>query len=357
MLLRSLYLENFRNYREAYFEFHPKLNLISGSNAQGKTTVLEAIYYLMLGRSFRTLQHEDLIRKSSTSFFLETSFCQHFIDQKLCIGMENKERKILHNSTLLKNSSSLLGLVQGVIMTPDDVNLIKGSPLARRQFMDFHIAQADPLYVHHSARYARSMRQRNQLLKQKNLTTIESWEYAMAHSGAYLMIKRKRYIESLLTPSQEIYSYLTGEKEHLTLSYQAAVPLLSDENEAKNLLLERFKKNRSREVVVGYTLIGPQKDDLWIGIGDQEARFFGSEGQQRSLVTALQIGSWHQLKKMTEINPLLMIDDFGIGLDQHRKEKLLNRLEDFGQVFLTSTEDNLLDKSTFSKLLHKVPLT
>ncbi len=161
MHLRSLFLQQFRNYKEAYFEFSPSLNLICGPNALGKTSLLEAIHYLMIGRSFRPGHHQDLIKVGCDTFYLEAIFCKYNVDQKLRLHANAKERRIIYNSTALASSSNLLGLIQGVVMTPDDVNLVKGPPALRRQFLDIQIAQIDPLYVHHLGRYSRAMRQRN----------------------------------------------------------------------------------------------------------------------------------------------------------------------------------------------------
>lgn len=356
MYLRSLYLQQFRNYKEVYFEFSPSLNLICGPNAQGKTSLLEAIYYQMFGRSFRPGLHQDLIHMGCHSFHLETIFCKHDVDQKLHFYVEGKERKIIHNSTVLQSVANLLGLIQGVVMTPDDVNLIKGSPLLRRQFLDIQLAQVDPLYVHYLARYAKAMRHRNQLLKQKKLLSIESWEHEMAQAAAYIVHQRRRGLQALQPHCQKFYSYLTGETEHLTLKYCSGASACQNDGEIKELHLSQFLKNRNREMLLGYTLFGPHKDDLWIGIGERDARFFASEGQQRSCVAALHMGEWQHLKEVSEDLPLFMIDDVGISLDDKRRERLLDQLASLGQVFLTTTDAKLIDSFSGPKKIFLLPL-
>ncbi len=356
MHLRSLYLQQFRNYREVYFEFDPSINLICGPNAQGKTSVLEAIHYLMFGRSFRSILNQDLIHIGCNSFYLEAIFCKHDVDQKLRIYMEGKERKIIYNSTVLSNVSNLLGLIQGVTMTPDDVNLVKGPPLLRRQFLDIQLAQVDPLYVHYFARYTKAMRQRNQLLKQKKLLSIESWENEMAQASSYLVMQRRRSLQALQIHCQAFYSYLTGEKENLTLEYCSGASDCQNEAEIKQFHLHQFNKNRTREMVFGHTLVGPHKDDIWIGIGGRDARFFASEGQQRSCVAALHMGEWQRLKQVADDIPLLMIDDVGISLDGKRRERLLDQLGSLGQVFLTTTDSDLLNSFAGPKKILLLPL-
>lgn len=356
MYLRSLYLQQFRNYREAYFEFNPSLNLICGQNAQGKTSLLEAIHYLMLGRSFRPGLQQDLIHTEYNSFYLESIFSKHDIDQKLRLYVEGKERKIMYNSTSLSNISNLLGIIQGVVMTPDDVNLVKGSPSIRRQFLDIQLAQVDPLYVHYLSRYTKAMRHRNQLLKQKTVASIESWEHEMAQAAAYLVQQRRGNLQALQLHCQAFYSYLTGEKETLALKYISGASDCQNESEIKSFHLQEFHRNRHREMLFGYTLLGPHKDDIWIGIGGRDARFFASEGQQRSCVAALHMGEWKCLKHIAEDIPLFMIDDVSMSLDEKRCSRLLDQLASLGQVFLTTTDPTLAHSFSGAKKIFSLPL-
>ena len=355
MHLRSLYLQNFRNYREAYVEFSPSVNFICGPNAQGKTTLLEAIHYLMIGRSFRARLPQELIRIGEQAFFLEAIFSKENVEQTLRVHVEGKSRKMRHNQTFLPNSSSLLGIMQGVLMTPDDIDLIKGSPSTRRQFLDIQLAQSDPLYVHYLSRYIRAMRQRNHLLKQKAPATLESWEHEMAQAASYLVMQRRHLLTSLQLHCQVAHQELTGETQELQLKYISSVSQCKDEHEIKQKYIEHMKKNRIRELSLGYTLSGPHKDDFWIGIGELDARYFASEGQQRSCVAALRIGEWKRLKESLGDFPLFMLDDIGISLDQNRKERLIEHLAHFGQVFLTTHNFQLLEPFKGSKKILKLP--
>jgi len=356
MHIRSLFLQNFRNYSEAFLEFNPSFNLICGHNAKGKTNLLEAVHYFMLGRSFRTNQTLDLIQHGQAAFFLQTTFTKHGIDQQLRISYEPQDRKIVYNSTPLPNVSSLLGVIQGVIITPDDVNLIKGSPLLRRQYLDIQIAQIDPLYVHHLTRYTRAMRHRNHLLRMKQLTTIEGWEHEMANSAAYIVQQRHRAIEDLQKTSQQFYSTLSDEEEILTLKYKSSVTEAKTPPELKQDHVAHFRKNREREMRVGHTLVGPHKDDLLIAIGGKDVRHFASVGQQHSSIAALHFAEWQRLKDLSGETPLLMVDDAGISLDNKRKSKLLSLLSNAGQVFLTTTDEEFLDTLDVEKKVIKIPL-
>ncbi|WP_068468423.1 DNA replication/repair protein RecF [Candidatus Protochlamydia phocaeensis] len=355
MYLRTLYLHHFRNYEEASFEFSPSLNFICGPNAVGKTSILEAIYYLMVGRSFRSHHYQDIVQAGHTSFYLEAAFIKHGIDQKLRIYFENGERKIIYNHTQLPNQSSLLGIIPGVVTTPDDVNLIKGSPLLRRQFLDIQLAQIDPLYVHHLTRYVRAMRHRNHLLKINQLVTIESWEQEMAQSAAYIVQQRLKAIEDLSRHAKQFYEALTGETESLDLTYRAPEAPHRSLEESKDYYIRQFHKNRQREIGMGHTLIGPHKDDLLIAISKRDARYYASEGQQRSCVTALHFAEWQRLKRIGEATPLLLIDDVGMSLDENRKTRLLKQIEGLGQVFLSTTDENLIQAFSGLKKIFSLP--
>ncbi|MFI5343009.1 MAG: DNA replication/repair protein RecF [Chlamydiales bacterium] len=343
MQILNLYLQNFRSYEEAFFEFSPSLNLICGPNAKGKTSLLEAIHFLMIGRSFRTPQYQDLIKQNQTGFYIESHFTKHGINQRLRVAGNPSDRKMFHNSTSLATLSSLLGLIQGVLQTPDDINLIKGSPHLRRQFLDIQIAQIDPLYVHHLTRYARAMRQRNQLLRNKTAVSIESWEFEMSQSAAYIILQRHRTIQNLQKHSQSFYHKLTGEQAPLTLHYRTPPSQIMHAEELKSYFQKLYQKNRNRERLLGYTLSGPHKDDFVILIDQRDVRFFASEGQQRGCATALHFAEWQNLHLAGTEKPLFMIDDVGMSLDESRRKRLVEQLRELGQVFLTTTDERLLD--------------
>lgn len=343
MFLRTLYLHNFRCYPEAFFEFSPGINAIYGANARGKTTILEAIHVLITGRSFRTSQLADLIRLNTESFCIEASFVKHNIEQQLRISYNGKERKAYHNQTLYPSTSSLLGLLQGAVIAPDDAALIKGSPIVRRHFLDLQIAQTDPLYVHHLGRYTRAMRHRNALLRAKRQATIDSWEHEMATSATYLTSQRYRAICELETRGQPLHHALSGHFENLHLTYKTPAPFTEETSALRSYFLGQFQKHRDREMIFGSTLTGPHRDDLIISIDQKEVRFFASEGQQRSCVTTLRLAEWDRLQNLTDESPLMLVDDVGVSLDDSRKGKLLDHVRQLGQVFLTSAQELALE--------------
>jgi DNA replication and repair protein RecF len=336
--LKSIYLKNFRIYKEKLIEFSPQINVIWGANAIGKTTILEAIYYLISGKSFRTDKPQDLISSGQSYFYIEAQFVKHGILQTLKVSYDGKDRKIFYNSTKLALATHLLGIMQGVLMTPGDADLVKGSPQVRRHFFDLQIAQADPLYVHYITRYLKAMQQRNCLLKRKSHIAIDSFEHEMAVAAAYISTERQQLVKDLEVLSGTIHKKLAGDDERLNVQYKTPSATVIERDKLKTYYLELFKKNRMREMELGCTLSGPHKDDLLIFVNEKEARQFASEGQQRCAVTSLRLSEWDRLKNASLSCPLMLIDDLGISLDKNRKAAILTHLQSLSQVFITLTE-------------------
>lgn len=185
-MLKRLYLHHFRSYERKEFSFQPGINVIRGDNARGKTNLLEAVYLLSTGRSFRTVQLTDLIRHGEPFFYLEADFSTGPVTQHLKVSFDGQVKRVEHDGATYSQFTPLLGLFPTVLHVPEDIELITGSPTQRRRFLDLHIAQTDPLYIFHLARYFKAMRQRNVLLRQHKEATIESWEQILVVSGQYL---------------------------------------------------------------------------------------------------------------------------------------------------------------------------
>lgn len=351
MRLLALYLRNFRNYEEASIVFSPKINYIYGGNAQGKTNLLEAIYLLITGRSFRTHHLTELIRFGASAFFLEAYFEKNGIEQVLKMSCDKEGRKIWHNATAITSLSTLLGILQGVVLSPEDRELIRGSPSIRRQFLDLQIAIASPLYLHHLARFCRAMKQRNALLKEPSEKTIEVWEEQMAYSAAYLTLEREKVVKALEIFGKPLQSALSGGKDELSLSYKSSALTVSDKetDSLQSYFLMQMRKLRAREREIGSTLTGPHRDDLEILLYEKEARYFASEGQKRCCTAALRLAEWLRLKEAVGEAPIMCIDDATISLDPSREHHLYSQLGELGQVFLTSPHRDafLLNETCF----------
>lgn len=349
MHLRTLFLKDFRIYTEKRFELSPGINVIYGANARGKTSVLEAVYLLMTGRSFRTTQMRDLIRHGASAFYIEAVFEKHGIEQSLKMTFDGRDRKVFYNHTSCPTLSGLLGLLQGTVMVPDDVELVKGSPRFRRRFLDLQLAQADPLYVHHLTRYYRAMRQRNHLLRTHNVTTIETWEQEMAKAAAYLVVQRNQVVKDLQGTSCMVLAELSDAQEEMSLSHKNPAPQC--ESDISAFYCEQYHRMRNRELQLGNTLVGPHKDDLQILLKGKDARYFASEGQQRCCVSALRFAEWERLKHHSEESPMMLIDDVGISMDRVRRKKMLSLVQKtLTQALLTATEKIDVEQAQYTQL-------
>lgn len=351
MYLKSLYLHNFRVYREAHFEFSPHLNVICGANAIGKTSLLEAIHLLSTGRSFRTHQTAHLIRGGCPHFYLEALFIKHGIEQKLRISYSATDKKIFFNNTPCPSIASLYGILLSVVLSPIDLELINGPPQGRRSYLDSQLSQIDPLYFHHTMRYSRAMRQRNFLLKAKNFLSIETWEHEMAVSASYIVCKRRKLLDEMKDKIGTIYCWISGGAFPLTLSYKSGSKIPEDESFLRTYFLEQYSKNRHRESLFASTLIGPHRDDLVMAICGREARSFASEGEKRSSSAALRLAEWQQLKNSVGQEPLMLVDEVGASLDKHRYEKLISHFDGLSQVFVTATEKPPIFSSKEAKVI------
>jgi DNA replication and repair protein RecF len=336
MFLKRLLLRNFRNYRQSEIGFSSSINLIQGGNGQGKTNLLEAIHFVSTGRSFRTHSLSDLISFGQNFFYLEAEFYKENVTQTLKIYYDENTRKVQYNETVYTSLNSLLGILPSVLLSPDDLSLVSGHPAERRRFLDLHIAQIDPLYVHHLGRYFKAMKQRNHLLRSKSESAIQAWEQMMAHSAAYLIQKRRQTATALKTPSSHWMEILSRKQDSLEIDYQSSLSQPRDNCDAMTHFQNIWHKTRSKEMHVGATLVGPHRDDLNIHLADKSAKIFSSEGQKRCCISSLRFAEWEQMSKMLGYAPLLGIDDFGIQLDDERQIQLKNHLTQFKQVFLTS---------------------
>lgn len=339
MLLCDLYLRNFRNYKEAFVKFCPGVNRVYGDNAQGKTNLLEAIHLLMVGRSFRTNNLDDLIREGNDHFYLEAHFVKNGVKQRLRVYYDKQQKKVIHNSTVYPSFAYLIGLLPGITITSEDQSIIKGSPADRRRFLDLQIAQVDPLYVHHFVRYNKAMKQRNHLLRMHNMSTIGSWEKGMAYAAAYVVGSRRKVIDQLLFNTKKIHHALTNNDDELQISYKTVAPEGPSVDELERYYIETYQKQRHKDVVVGYTSLGPHRDDLTMYIKKKNLRYFASEGQQRSCVIAMRLSQWQCLAEAVDCKPLMVIDDAVVSLDNSRIEYFSEQIQTLGQVFLSSPQE------------------
>jgi DNA replication and repair protein RecF len=331
MRLKELELASFRLFKEKKAAFSPGINLVAGPNATGKTSFLEAIYLLWAGRSFKTGSWKDLILDGAPFFRVDLTLEKQGLEQKLGLGVAEKEKHFLYNKTAHVSFAPLLGVLKGVLLEPNDAALVHGPPNLRRRYLDLQLAQTTPLYVHHLLRYNRSLKERNALLKGKKKEGIEAYEWIMAQSGVYLRKARFNALKGLEPKLAHYYSAIAGKEESVLLEYQPSGGL---EMEPERFL-RVLSNSRARDYALGSTQAGLHRDEVKIVLNSKEAKHFASEGEKRSLASSLRLAEWELMQELSGEYPLFLVDDLGLGLDANRLASFLKLVHQMPQTLLT----------------------
>jgi DNA replication and repair protein RecF len=345
MWIERLVLRNFRNYEHADVSFCHGTNLIQGENAQGKTNILEALSLLSTGKSFRTPHITDCIRASTSQMSIEAIFHKEGVEQTLSIWHDGQTKKIAHNQTCYTSFSPLLGIMPSVLIVPEHVILVSGPPLERRRFIDLHIAQINPLYFYHLCRFHKAMKQRNTLLKQQSVLGIGPWEQIMSHSAIYIEKERAHHIKLLEERSARYLKVLSQNSDSIKIKFIRSLSYPLDDENLLSLYIKHYEKNRGKELLLKTTLHGPHRDEIEILVNQKGAKLFASEGQKRSIITAIHLAQRDIFEELSGSSPLLAIDDFGCHLDLKRSSTLLSHSATLGQTILTSPTTFTIDKS------------
>ena len=338
MWLESLHIQHFRNYGEAKLSFHKGLNIFLGQNAQGKTNILESIYFLALTRSHRTKTDKDLLQFSQSN--LQVTGLLHRSTGKVPLDIELTDKGRITKVNHLKQSrlSDYIGHMNVILFAPEDLQLVKGGPALRRKFIDLELGQIKPLYLSDLSNYNHILKQRNAYLKaseQVDLTYLSVLDQQLAEYGTRVIQHRIDFLKRLEVFAQAKHLDISDQKEILTLSYQASIPFTEDVNILDSFLTE-LKKSRKRDLFKKNTGVGPHRDDISFFINGMNAHY-GSQGQHRSLVLSLKLAEIELMKEATREYPILLLDDVMSELDNDRQMKLLETISEKIQTFITTT--------------------
>lgn len=346
MRVTRLVLRNFRNYAGLTLEFARNINIFIGRNAQGKTNILEALYLGAMGRSHRTAVDNELVRWGQGAALVEIAFTRQEVDHKLAIRLiPSQNKEILHNGHPIKQRE-LVGTLNAVLFSPEDLQLVKGAPALRRRFLDGEISQVSRSYYRELIQYNRVVQQRNSLLKkvrerEAKADLIDAWDEQLAAGAAFLVGKRFEAVRKLAMLANLMHRRITASKENLSLSYYQ--PYLHPDDEApKPLSSEWYRRQlmarRAEDIARGTTTIGPHRDDLLLAVNGHDLRVFGSQGQQRTGALALKLAELEFIKSETGEYPLLLLDDVMSELDEERRSHLLYFIRERIQTFITATD-------------------
>ena len=334
MILKSLELDNYRNYEHLLIEFDKGTNILTGENAQGKTNILEAIYLCSTTKSHRGNKDSEIIKFDSEESHLRTIIDKKDENVRIDMHLRSGKSKIIAlNMEKLKKTSELIGILNVVLFSPEDLNIIKGGPSYRRSFIDMQICRLDSSYVFNLSNYNKIIDQRNKLLKdiyfQPALReTLFIWDSQLQSYGSQVIKRRKEFIDELNGIVKEIHYKLTGQKEFLTIKYEP------DTEEDK--IEEALKENAERDLKSKATSSGPHRDDYVITINGMDARKFGSQGQQRTAALSLKLAEIEIIRKNTNDNPIFLLDDVLSELDSNRQNMLLDSISNI-QTIITCT--------------------
>jgi len=338
VIIKDISLKNFRNYKECQVSFDPFMNIFIGKNAQGKTNLLEAIYLLSLSKSFKTNILTEMIYFdndfSKLSAYVESSSKNILLE----IVISKLGKKAMINSSEISKSSDYVGYLNVVLFVPEDLMLIKGSPKNRRSFMDIDISKISPIYLFNLNKYKKLLKERNQYLKilhdkhQKEDDYLEVLSEQMSKLSVDLIKRRIEFIDLLNDITKKIYHYISLDEEKLFLTYKSSFKKYD-----YDYILEKYRENYSKDILYSKTNVGIHKDDIRIDLDEQNASVYASQGQQRSIVLAIKIALLELIKKEIGEYPILLLDDVLSELDDSRKTKLLNLIQNKVQTFVTTT--------------------
>ena len=343
MYINKIEIKNFRNYEKQEIELNPHINIFYGDNAQGKTNILEAIFISGFGKSFRTSKEKEMIKLGATVFYQKSDR-----DGKIRTVISNK-KQIEVNGVKIKKLSELIGKINLVIFTPDDIQILKSGPEKRRRFLDMMIGQLRPKYVYILNLYLKTLEQRNNYLKQikeenKPESMLEIWDEKLAEYAEIICKYRTEFIEKLNRKIKEIHSEVTSNSEEIKIEYIT-------ECNNREIYLQLLKQRRKLDIIKGYTTKGIHRDDFKCIINDKEIEVYGSQGQHRTAILSLKLAELYVIYDEIGEYPILLLDDFMSELDEKRRKSFLSYIKDT-QVIITCTDKMKLDNLNEYKLFN-----
>ena len=317
MWIKKIKIKNFRNYESEEINLEKNINIFYGQNAQGKTNIIESIFLCSLGKSFRTKKDKEMIKLNEQNAVVEVEYEKSDRDGKIKIEIGNK-KNIYLNGIKIKKLSELLGNLNIVIFTPDDINILKGGPQNRRRFL-----------------YIKTMEQRNNYLRQikeehKDENLLEIWDEKLAEYAIKIYEYRKEFIEKIIKKLDIIHKNITNGEEQIELEYVT-------ECDSKEKYLKLLKERRKLDIIKGFTTKGVHRDDFMIYINKKDIKIFGSQGQNRTAMLSLKLAELQVIYDEIGEYPILLLDDFMSELDKTRRKNFLENIEGT-QVIITGTE-------------------
>jgi len=347
MYLERILCRNFRNFDELVLDLNPNLNIFLGANGQGKTNFLEAIYLMASATSHRSSISSELIKWDEDEALVQLLLNKRDGKLKLAMRLDTSGRKVELNDNPLSKVKDLLGYLNAVLFSPEDLKLVKEGPSHRRDFINLEISQVSRYYNHLLSKYEHILKQRNNLLKNirdrkntdKNMLMI--WDEQLSTIGTKIILKRIEVVDKLKILARLSHRQITEGRESLELEYDNSLKAFSKkmgEAELRELFNKNLVENRDREINRGYTVVGPHRDDLILKVNEMDLRKYGSQGQQRTAALALKLAELEFMKSETGEYPVLLLDDVFSELDSLRRKALIDIIANKIQTIITATD-------------------
>ncbi len=368
--VKNLNICNFRNIKELNFSPGEKLNVIYGDNARGKTNLIESIWMVTGEKSFRRAKDCDLVMFGENKAEISLDFFANQRIQNATIKWMPR-KSIYLNYAKVETVADYLGTFSAIVFSPEDLNLVKNGPEKRRNFLDTALSQLKPRYYKLLLEYNKILYQRNTLLKNLKcqnvrlnsslISSLDIWDGMLSKISANMTKFRCKYISRFVPVAQEIYSGISGSKEKLKIKYLSSVDLKFGDDldlslsfdELSQRFFEKIVSLRDFDIKMGFSQVGPHRDDFDIEINDFSVKNFGSQGQQRSVVLTLKLAEAEILKNLASKNPVILLDDVMSELDFYRKRYILKFLKDC-QCFITCCDKNYFKNIDHDLCLYKI---
>lgn len=351
MYIESVTLKNFRNYEDKTVDFKDGLNIVIGKNASGKTNLLESVYCLGIGKSPRTNKAREMIRWGSDNAYIKVILKKQYSRHIVEYFIDSADKKIIKiDSIPLVKQSEILGMLNIVFFSPDEMKLIKESPQERRRFSDISLSQQNKKYLFSLSKYNNILAQRNKLLKESRdikalPEMLYGWDVQLAEYGAYIIAKRYEFVEKIQVFAKKIHSEITDEKENLELEYESNVER-GETDKMKEIFFQKLRANLEKDMNLLYTSFGSHRDDIAIKINGIDVRKYGSQGQQRTVALSLKLAEIYLFESEVGEKPVLLLDDVLSELDASRRQKLME-LSSGLQTIITCTDFDMdLERNT-----------
>lgn len=369
MKIKSLKLLYFRNYLSTNIDAHPSLNVLVGNNANGKTNIIESIFCLALGKSYRTKSDSECIMFGETATAMSCIVNKNDKDLDIMLGINNKGKSAKIAGIKKTKLTDFVGELNVVLFSPEDLQIVKGSPALRREFMNREFYQFSRIYHKYYLMYQHLLKQRNSYLKdmrknpkdEMSLAYLETLTSQLAKVALYITKERVSFVQDISKLTYKNMLNISNGQETLKIKYKSSVldalniSEINDEFFTEENLTKVMMKKSFDDIMRGSTKIGPQHDDLEFYINDLDAKMYASQGQQRSIVLSLKLAEINYLKEKTGTYPVLLLDDVLSELDKNRQLKLLDAINENVQTFITTPsisdiKEDLLRKAKVFKI-------